>query len=204
MKSARALLVVLSSLVVSPLLHAGLTPGHFILQDLDGQARGESWMSISTGTFNEKPVTVVEILRERKIPRFFGSDKISQKDLAYIDDAGLAYFKRNTLEKGEATVIEGRRENGMITMWVTKGEKRLSAGVPLSSMDMSEFEMELPRSKFNGMKLNEGRRAQVLFVDSLSVKTAVRNVNERKTVPWGSDYLCHQHECGRQRRDLLV
>jgi len=159
---------------------AGLTPGFYIYQSQSGQQLGTIDVTLSTASYQNLPVTAISIHSELNIPKVFGSDKIITEEVAYINKAGLQYFKKETTEKDKTSLLEGRRESHEIQVWVRKGDFKMSIPIPLKSFDMSEYEMELPQSRFNGMKLMDGRSARIFYVDTYSVIRTVRNVNDHK------------------------
>lgn len=152
------------------------TGGTYDLYDGSGQKMGRIFCGVLPATYGSKSTTQVETTT-RLNPESMSNYQFLEKDSAQIDEEGLLALRRETEDNGKKSVVTGERRDGNLFLFIEKDGKKYTTAVPLSSFDISEFEMDLPSSKFSSLKKKgETTALRVFMVELLRPVLVSRSV----------------------------
>jgi hypothetical protein len=171
-------------LLVSPKIEASPTPGIYELYDGARKKIGRVTAVISTSTWSGQPSTHVEVRTEIEIPGVVGAYRFTETDVADVLPDGLASFRRETDDNGTKSLIIGDRRGTNMVVNTDRNGKKVSSALPLKSFDLSEYELDLPQSKFATLKPGESRSFRVFYPETAESIPVSRNISKEMLVPY--------------------
>lgn len=159
--------------------HASPPPGTYELYNGEGQRTGliTSTITKTGSTTNLTVITTIDIPGVIKTYHFSETEKVE------LSSSGVISFLRETIEEGKKSTFEGNRDGKNLVVRTQRDGVKMVAAFPLSTFDMTEFEMDLPGSTFRKLKPSESKSQKVLFLDRMLVIPVSRNVGPLQKLP---------------------
>ncbi len=151
-------------------------PGVYELYDGSGKRTGTITSKVFESAYGEKPSTQLEIKTEIEVPQVVSSYRFSEVDTAHLQDGILVYFRRETNDNGKKSVATGERRGSSLFLFAERGGQKITTAVPSSAFDITEFEMDMPASKFTALKNGETTALRVLMVETFKPVVVSRNI----------------------------
>jgi hypothetical protein len=158
------------------------TPGRYELYNKEGQKTGDITCSLTE--LKDEAVTLLTVQTSIDVPKLTGSYKFNETDDVRLDKLGVVSFRRVTDDDGKKSFVMGDRVGSLMKLIIQREDQKLSLAVPLSSFDITEFELDLPHSKFYALKPGENKAQRVLMMDMLRPVVVARNISDIIEVPF--------------------
>jgi len=117
------------------------------------------------------------------IPDVVKTYHFSETENVTLSSTGVVAFLRETVEEGKKSTFEGSRDATNFVVRIQRNDVKMVTAFPLSTFDITEFEMDLPGSSFRALKPSQSKSQKVLFFDRMLVIAVSRNVGPLQKLP---------------------
>lgn len=154
-------------------------PGSYELYNGDGQQTGTVTSSLTVVNGE----SLLQVVTEMDISGVTTTYHFTDTETVHISSFGVTAFRRESDENGKKSFCEGNRDGKSLIVHCDRNGTKLSTQFPLSSYDLTEFEMDLPSSPFRKLQPKQSKALKVLFLDRMEVINVSRNIGAPQTLP---------------------